>query len=89
MISYLKNDSDTRNHEIAHYEYWKDSRIQKSIDSLYKSNPKLYQELEKDLVKLGYLKDVVPTEIYAFSKVYDSTLPRKLNCNLNKIKWKA
>ena len=84
LISYLKNDSDTRNHEIAHYEYWKSKGIQKSIEKL--SESKLYQEIEKDFVKLGYSKEVVPTEIYAFSKVYEKNLPHRLNYNLQKIK---
>lgn len=83
MISYLKNDTNTRNHEIAHYEYWKHESVQKSIHKM--SNSKLYQEIEKELIKLGYSKDVVPTEIYAFRKVYEKTLPHKLNCNLQKI----
>lgn len=86
MISYVKNDDDTRNHEIAHYEFWKYDKIPKLINKLTKSNPKLYQEIEKDLIKLGYSKDVVHTEIYAFSKVYEKTLPHKLNCNLQVIK---
>jgi hypothetical protein len=84
MISYLKGDESTRKHELAHYEFWKSIDLQKLIFKL--SSSKLYSEIENGLIKLGYCKEVVPTEIYAFSKIKDTTLPIKLNNKLQLIK---
>lgn len=84
IISYVKKDESTYNHEMAHYEFWNDSKIQSKIEKL--THKGHYDTLIKNLEKLGYHKSVINTEIYAFSKVFENTLPNNIKKDLHIIR---
>jgi hypothetical protein len=84
IITYIKGDKATREHELAHYEYWKDNNIDKIINKLL--TKKEFSSLSKNMEKLGYHSSIVNTEIYAFSKVFDNTLPNYIKKDILNIR---
>jgi len=84
IISYIKGDKNTFDHEIAHYEFWKDEKIQDKIEKI--SNQREYNSLFKNMEKLGYHEKIINTEVYAFSKVIDQTLPIMIKKDLMNVR---
>lgn len=84
IISYVKGDTSTYEHEMAHYEYWSDEKIQDKMEKIL--GKKSYENLEKNMEKLGYHKSIINTEIYAFSKVFENSLPIVIKKDLMSIR---
>lgn len=84
FVSYIQGDTNTRDHELAHYEFWNNTQHNKTIQKLIQQG--LCNTLTKEFLKLGYSEDVIPTEIYAFTKIEDKTLPLIIKREISHIK---
>jgi hypothetical protein len=67
ILGVVKGDEETIQHEIAHAFYYLNKEYKKEMNNLLKQMPKrMRKRIEKELLSIGYCKQVLKDEIQAY-----------------------